>query len=80
MMTKLFWKTFYTLTLGKEGYDCAVKNAKFTMLETKNSSKGSLDSFYNSDGEQIRGWHRQMNYTKKYQSKDPIQRYMKDFS
>ena len=79
MITKLFWKTFYKLKLGDD-YVSTLKAATLTSLSTKEVTKGNLSSFYNNDGQQIRGWHRPMTYSKKYVSKDPIQKYISEYS
>ena len=71
MISKLFWKSIYRLRLG-DAYDDTVKKAKLTMLATKASTKGDVSSFHNVDGQQIRGWHRPMNYSLKYSEKHPL--------
>ena len=71
MISKLFWRSVYRLRLGAD-YDDVVKHAKLTMLSTKASTKGDVTSFYNTDGQQIRGWHRPMNYSKKHSEKHPL--------
>lgn len=56
-MKTLFWKAFYKLKFGKD-YQRRMTNAKRLGMTIDESSIGNLSSFYDSSGNQIRGWHK----------------------
>ena len=48
---------YYRLTMGEENYKKSLSSAVLLNTNLKQSSKGSLEHFYDTDGNQIRGWH-----------------------
>lgn len=67
-MKSLFWKAYYKLKFGKD-YATRMRNAAMLGRCIDESSVGNLSSFYNSNGQQIRGWHRAI----KFKETTPIQ-------
>jgi hypothetical protein len=57
----LFWRAFYKLKFGKN-YQERMNNASRMVSTINQSSVGNLSSFYNTDGQQIRGWHRHIRF------------------
>ena len=51
---KTLWKLYYKLTM--KDYDSRVNNAKAMVRNLKESTKGSINHFYDMNGEQIRGY------------------------
>ena len=79
MISKLFWKAFYKISLG-EDYSSKFKSSKSIWNSINETTKGNLSSFYNVNGEQIRGWHRTTaGSRKKKVSNDPMQRYINEY-
>lgn len=79
MITEIFWKAFYKFNLGGN-YSSTFKSAKNTWRSINETTKGNLSSFYNVNGEQIRGWHRTTaGSRKKKVSNDPMQRYINEY-
>lgn len=56
-MKTLLWKAYYRWKFKGE-YAKRIRNAGVLMNTIIESSEGSLNHFYNYQGEQIRGWHR----------------------
>ena len=54
---RLFWQTYYKMKLGDK-YDAAVSSAKLISKYTTGATAGKVSIFYNSSGDQIRGWHK----------------------
>jgi len=54
---KLFWQTYYKMKLGDQ-YEVAIKNAKLISKYTTTATSGKVSTFYNANGERIRGWHK----------------------
>ena len=54
---KLFWQTYYKMKLGAN-YDAVVNSAKLFSKYTVGATAGKVAIFYNTNGDQIRGWHR----------------------
>lgn len=54
---KLFWQTYYKMKLGDQ-YEATVNKARMTVKYTTNATSGKVSMFYNSNGDQIRGWHK----------------------
>jgi hypothetical protein len=79
MIRKIFWKAFYKITLG-ESYSLSCKSAKNIWGSINETTKGNLSSFYNVNGEQIRGWHRTTaGSRKKKVSNDLMDRYINEY-
>jgi hypothetical protein len=79
MIKQLFWRTFYKVTLGSN-YSTVIKSTKNTYKTINEASQGNLSSFYNINGEQIRGWHRpSVASRKKKASNDPMDRYINEY-
>ena len=56
-MKKFFWKIYYRLKF-KENYSEKISTATKIFQNMKDSTSGNLSHFYNTHGEQIRGWHK----------------------
>jgi len=53
----LFWKAYYKMTLG-DNYKSSIANATELSKHVKLASSGKVSTFYNVDGERIRGWYK----------------------
>lgn len=60
-MKTLFWKAYYKCKFGKN-YAARMNRAANMMNIVNASSVGNLSHFYDSDGNQIRGWHRHIRF------------------
>jgi len=54
---KLFWQTYYKMKLGSE-YKTVIERAKLTAKYTTDTTAGKVSIFYNTNGDQIRGWYK----------------------
>lgn len=68
----ILWKTYYRLVMGKTEFDKWVKSAKLLNMNLKQSSKGSLQHFYDVEGNQIRGWHKRRPQFKEHTDQHPL--------
>lgn len=56
-MMRAFWRAYYKIKLGAD-YKNTIYNAKAMKAYVKISGSGRVASFYNVNGEQIRGWYK----------------------
>lgn len=70
-MKRLFWIAYYKLKFGKN-YQARMNRAALMMNTVNQSSVGNLSSFYNTDGDQIRGWHRHIRFAKTVPVQHPL--------
>ena len=70
-------KTLYTwfLKLTTKDYDQKIKSAKQTTRMIIDSTNGSINHFYNKDGEKIRGYHKMIRFNSTVQH-PLIQKYL----
>ncbi len=70
-MTRLFWIAYYKLKFGKN-YQARMNRAALMMNTVNQSSVGNLSHFYNTDGDQIRGWHRHIRFASTVPIQHPL--------
>lgn len=54
---KLLWQAYYKMKLGDQ-YEAVINKAKLTSKYTTTATSGKISTFYNANGERIRGWHK----------------------
>ena len=67
-MIKLFWTLYYKFHM-KQEFAGNVANARNLALSIHESGKGKVNHFYNSNGDQIRGFHRPLP---RYERQHPL--------